>query len=359
MSTSEQQPAASAPPESGATPQMAQAAEPTSTASAAPAAEAPEASEAPQTATPETAQTVPATTTTTTITTTTEAAASVPTPDDKKEPTAESPVSQLWAVAKANGHPEIWGVTLSDPSSHVPTRIVLQKYLNANDGDLGKAKDQLTKTLEWRARTKPLELVNKVFSKAKFDGLGYVTCYQDDGSNEPESKEVFTWNIYGSVKSIEETFGKLNEFLEWRVALMELALQELDLGSATKEITADYDPYKIFQVHDYKSISFLRQSSSVKAASAETIKVFAQNYPELLKEKFFVNVPAVMGFFYTFMKLFVAPKTLKKFHPMSNGQNLAAELGESKVPKLGEKLPANYGGKGAKLEEQGKGPVLE
>lgn len=210
MSTSEQQPAASAPPESGATPQKAQATEPTSTASAAPAAEAPEASEAPQAATPETAQTVPATTTTTTTTTTTEAAASVPTSDNKKERT-ESPVSQLWAVAKASGHPEIWGVTLSDPSSHVPTQIVLQKYLNANDGDLGKAKDQLTKTLEWRAKTKPLELVNKVFSKAKFDGLGYVTRYHDDGSSEPESKEIFTWNIYGSVKSIEETFGKLDE----------------------------------------------------------------------------------------------------------------------------------------------------
>ena len=140
---------------------------------------------------------------------------------------------------------------------------------------------------------------------------------------------------------------------------MELALQELDLASATKAITAEYDPYKIFQVHDYKSISFLRQSPQVKSASAETIKVFAQNYPELLKEKFFVNVPAIMGFVYAFMKLFVAPKTIKKFHPMSNGGNLAVEFAESTVAALGEKLPANYGGKGAELEAQGKGPLLE
>jgi hypothetical protein len=140
---------------------------------------------------------------------------------------------------------------------------------------------------------------------------------------------------------------------------MELALQELDISSATKSITAEYDPYKIYQVHDYKSISFLRQSPQVKAASTETIKVFAQNYPELLKEKFFVNVPAVMGFIYTFMKLFVAPKTIKKFHPMSNGGNLAREFGESKVAGLGDKLPDSYGGKGGKLEQQGKGPLLE
>ncbi len=151
----------------------------------------------------------------------------------------------------------------------------------------------------------------------------------------------------------------LRRFLEWRVALMELALQELDIASANKPITADYDPYKIFQVHDYKSISFLRQSPNVKSASAETIKVFAQNYPELLKEKFFVNVPAIMGFVYGFMKLFVAAKTIKKFHPMSNGANLAAEFGESKVSGLGDKLPASYGGKGAELVEQGIEPSVE
>jgi hypothetical protein len=131
---------------------------------------------------------------------------------DKETAAAEaSPISQLWAIAKANGHPEIWGVTLADPETHVPTHIILQKYLNANDGDLTKAKDQLTKTLEWRAKTKPLELAKKAFSKAKFGGLGYVTKYLQEGSAEPEGKEVFTWNIYGGVKSMDETFGKIEE----------------------------------------------------------------------------------------------------------------------------------------------------
>ncbi|KAK0625465.1 CRAL-TRIO domain-containing protein [Bombardia bombarda] len=281
----------------------------------------------------------------------------------KKDATAVpelTPIAQLWSAAKAVGHPEVWGVTLADPDTHVPSQIVLQKYLNANDGDLAKAKDQLVKTLEWRAKTKPLDLVKKVYSKAKFEGLGFVTTYRDDAaSTEPEGKEVFTWNVYGGAKSIDETFGNLNEFIEWRVALMELALEELSLSTATKAITADYDPYKIFQVHDYKSISFLRQSPHVKSASSETIKVFAQNYPELLKEKFFVNVPAIMGFVYAFMKLFVAPKTIKKFHPMSNGGNLALEFADSKVKALGEKLPVEYGGKGGDLNAEGREPELK
>ena len=46
-------------------------------------------------------------------------------------------------ISKA-GHSEIWGVRLSSPETHVPTQIVLQKYLNANDGDVAKAADSNT-----------------------------------------------------------------------------------------------------------------------------------------------------------------------------------------------------------------------
>jgi hypothetical protein len=66
-----------------------------------------------------------------------------------------------------------------------------------------------------------------------------------------------------------------------------------------------------------------------------------------------------MGAFYALMKLFVAPKTIKKFHPMSNGGALALEFSDSKVSELGEKLPEEYGGKGAELSTVGKEPLLE
>ncbi|KAI0389610.1 CRAL-TRIO domain-containing protein [Xylariaceae sp. FL0594] len=281
-----------------------------------------------------------------------------PLPD---EPT--TPLKELWLVAKAHPHPEIWGVTLADPATHVPSQIVFQKYLNANDGDVVKARDQLIKTLDWREKLKPLDLVKKAYSRERFGGLGYVTVHPaptGDGMVDAE-REVFTWNIYGNSKSIETTFGDLEEFIKWRVALMELAVKELSLSSATLPITADSDadPYKMFQVHDYKGVSFLRQAPQVKAASTETIRVFATAYPELLKEKFFVNVPALMGFMYGFMKMFVAAKTIRKFHPVSNGANLAKEdFGGSKV-RLADMLPQEYGGKGADLKAQGKEPLVE
>ncbi|KAK3949149.1 CRAL-TRIO domain-containing protein [Pseudoneurospora amorphoporcata] len=272
------------------------------------------------------------------------------------------PLAQLWKAAEGHAHFEIWGVPLSDPERHIPTQIIFQKFLNANDGDVEKAKAQLLKTLDWRQKTQPQQLVRKMFSKAKFDGLGYVTTYtagDEPAVDEPEQKEVFTWNLYGTVKSLDETFGNLREFLEWRVALMELGLIELNIGGAIKPITADYDPYQMTQVHDYRGISFLRQTEVAKAASKESIIVLGDNYPELLKEKFFVNIPVIMGFLFGIMKVFVSKKTLKKFHPISSGTNLAREFVNTKVDGLGDKLPAEYGGKGADLKTLGKALIVE
>lgn len=130
----------------------------------------------------------------------------------EKAAPALSPIAQLWEASKASSHPEIWGVTLADPDTHVPSQIVLQKYLNANDGDVAKAKEQLIKTLEWREKMKPLDLLKKAFDKTKFGSLGYVTAYvAGDAAADPELKEVFNWNIYGAVESIDQTFGNLEQ----------------------------------------------------------------------------------------------------------------------------------------------------
>jgi hypothetical protein len=77
---------------------------------------------------------------------------------------------------------------------------------------------------------------------------------------------------------------------------MELSIRELDLSSATVKIPEDgSDPYRMVQVHDYLNVSFLRMDPTIRAATKETIQTFSMAYPELLKEKFFVNVPLVMG----------------------------------------------------------------
>ncbi|KAK2756419.1 Non-classical phosphatidylinositol transfer protein (PITP) [Arachnomyces sp. PD_36] len=269
---------------------------------------------------------------------------------------------QLASITHRAEHDEMWGVTLTDYND-IPTVNVLIKFLRANEGNVDLAAKQLFQALDWRMKMKPWSLCKETrHDKTNFDGLGYITTYND-------GKDVFTWNIYGAVKDINKTFGDLDayvhdvstillhrltpfRFIDWRVALMELAIKELKLNEATEVI--DYegeDPYKMFQVHDYQNVSFLRMNPTIRAASRTIIEVFSMAYPELLKEKFFVNVPAIMGWMFAAMKVFLSKNTTRKFHPIANGANLAREFSD-----FGDAIPENYGGKGDKL--QGKAQTV-
>lgn len=139
---------------------------------------------------------------------------------------------------------------------------------------------------------------------------------------------------------------------------MELGIAALNLPSATVPIP-DYndaspgsaiDPYQMIQLHDYRSVSFIRMDSATKTASRKTIEVMAAYYPELLSAKLFVNVPMVMSWVFTAMKAFLSKETLRKFKVVSSGKSVVNELGED-VPKI-------YGGKGEELRLVGNGPKL-
>lgn len=119
--------------------------------------------------------------------------------------------AKLAEILKEVDHDEMWGVKLVTPvSTHISTQIVLQKFLNANDGELPKAVDQLKGALKFRKEKKPLELIQKTFSAKKFADLGAVTVYPVKGSTVPD---VFTWNLYGNVKGkMEEVFAPLDEY---------------------------------------------------------------------------------------------------------------------------------------------------
>lgn len=122
------------------------------------------------------------------------------------------------------------------------------------------------------------------------------------------------------------------------------------------EYDGEKDPYQMIQVHDYLNVKFFRMDSNVRAASKKTIEVFATAYPELLREKFFVNVPAVMGWLFGAMKLILSRNTTKKFHPIANGANLAREF----PIVVSEKLPESYGGKGPELKDEARTvPLVE
>jgi len=136
---------------------------------------------------------------------------------EKKVPApVDTPLSKLFAelpeIIKEADHKEMWGVELSD-ASHVPTSIVLEKFIRANTKDVAKAKAQLIEALKWRRMMEPMKLLAETeFSSAKFGNLGYVTVYPKTESHE---KEIVTWNIYGGVKDKQETFGNVEEYVRY------------------------------------------------------------------------------------------------------------------------------------------------
>ncbi|KAL3656322.1 hypothetical protein V7S43_018814 [Phytophthora oleae] len=264
----------------------------------------------------------------------------------------DHPINQLLKelpslIEAANGYKEVFGVTL-DPSGPFTTKLILQKFLRANADDVEKAKSQLGETLAWRSSFKPLETLDEKFSKEVFGGLGYVIEIEGVPDSE-NKKDVVTFNIYGAVKDNKKTFGDLDQFLRWRVALMEKGIKKLKLNEATVPIP-DYgkgrDPYQGIQIHDYLNISFLRQDPDVKVASRKTIDVFSKVYPEMLCRKFFVNVPVVMGWMFAAFKLFLPAETIRKFTVLSYGEELHTELGDG--------IPEIYGGKSAPLDAIGE-----
>lgn len=131
---------------------------------------------------------------------------------EEKSSTPTTPLAKLFAelpaIIQEAGYGEMWEVKLLD-ASDIPTSIVLEKFLRANTKDVAKAKAQLTEALKWRKSMQPKKLLEDVeFDAAKFGGLGYVTVYPKTDSH---AKEIVTWNIYGSVKDKQATFGNVEE----------------------------------------------------------------------------------------------------------------------------------------------------
>jgi hypothetical protein len=127
---------------------------------------------------------------------------------------------------------------------------------------------------------------------------------------------------------------------------MEKSIQHLNLSAATSPIPnygEGTDPYQGFQIHDYLQVSFLRRDPLVKTATNKTIEILGRHYPETLSRKFFLNVPVLMGWVFSAVKMVVAKETAKKFTVMSYGKELAGELG------LG--VPKSYGGENGELSE--------
>ncbi|ODV61787.1 Sfh5p [Ascoidea rubescens DSM 1968] len=239
--------------------------------------------------------------------------------------------NKLPEITKEADYDELFGHQLSptgDFYDETVAKVLAFKFLKANDFLIPESESQLKNTLIWRKEFKPLSAAFLEEHKKMFNNIGYLT----NNSENPENCKVITWNIYGAkspvqVAQTKDYFIDLDEFLRWRIGLMEKSVQLLDFKDKENQFVA--------QVHDYKDISFLRMDASIKRSTKSTIKIFQDYYPELLSRKFFLNIPFILAWFYNYVvkNFFISKETVAKFRVLSDASTMAEQINTKKLPK--------------------------
>ncbi|OBA19847.1 CRAL/TRIO domain-containing protein [Metschnikowia bicuspidata var. bicuspidata NRRL YB-4993] len=256
-------------------------------------------------------------------------------------------VPQILAETDHPEYDEIYGYRIGiDGADHVDTAIrneILLKFLIATDYDVAAAQQKVVNTLNWRREFQVLSAAYYEKFDAGLEKMGVITEYPGNADNF----RVVTWNLYANLKNPKKLFAKYGVgvtddgsaaaendknsvpgtmFLRWRVGLMERSLSLLDFTNK--------DNNKAAQVHDYYNVSMFRMDPGMKAATKEIIQVFGDNYPEVLSKKYFINVPLLMGWIFTFFKAtgLMSAATIKKFE-MQNHGDLSTSFGKDNLPK--------------------------
>lgn len=101
-------------------------------------------------------------------------------------------------------HGEMWGINLRAKDCHsIPYRIVMEKFLRANDHDVEKAAEHFERALRWRKQVEPRRALQAVYKPELFKGVGNISRHV-----RPTMPDLFiTWNRYGCAEDQADTFG--------------------------------------------------------------------------------------------------------------------------------------------------------
>ncbi|KAI0083848.1 CRAL-TRIO domain-containing protein [Irpex rosettiformis] len=223
---------------------------------------------------------------------------------------------------------DLWGVEIDpvNPTKDARVSVVLIKFLRARELDVPGAVDMLVATLKWRQEFKTDELLSEEFPEDVFGGVGKVFGHDKEG-------RPVTYNVYGGGLDMKPVFSDVKRFLRWRVQLMEKTIRLLDFEKHDQMI----------QVHDYEGVSFMGgRDANQKAAASEASKIFQDNYPEFLANKYFINVPTFATWIFWLFKPLLSAKTFAKMNVVGTG---VSTVSAALLPAIGEaELPERYGG---------------
>ncbi|KAJ9691280.1 hypothetical protein PVL29_013453 [Vitis rotundifolia] len=223
----------------------------------------------------------------------------------------------------------LWGVPLLPSKCAEGNDVILLKFLRAREFKVNEAFEMLKKTLEWRKEFKTdsileEELGQDISSVAYMNGVdreGHPICY----------------NIYGVLENEElyqKTFGteeKRNQFLRWRIQLMEKGIQKLDFkpGGVTS----------LLQINDLSN-SPGPSKKEIRIATKQAVGLLQDNYPEFVARNIFINVPFWYYALNALLSPFLTQRTKSKFVFVRPSKVTETLLKYISV----EEIPVQYGG---------------
>jgi len=217
----------------------------------------------------------------------------------------------------------IWGVELTKNSlDEKKEEIVLLKFLRARDFKVDASEKMFIDCIRWRKEFNLNELMEETFPSQYDESLGYI--HKTDKEGRP-----LVINVYGGLDN-DAVFGNLDQFLRWRVQLMEKGIALLDFNNNIEDMV---------QIHDYRGVKGSSMDDKSKAASKATIRIMSDNYPEFMARKCFVNVPWYFAGVFAIFRPLLSDRTLSKFVVCSSSDmSPLLEFIEKDV------LPEEYGG---------------
>ncbi|KAL3344948.1 hypothetical protein AABB24_024078 [Solanum stoloniferum] len=205
-------------------------------------------------------------------------------------------------VVEVDKEISIWGVPLLPSKGDEKTNVVLLKFLRARDYKVNESFEMLKKTLQWRKDFNIQSILEEDLGSdlapaaymSGVDNQGHPICYNIFGVLDDEE-------IYNKTFGTEE---KRNQFLRWRVQLMEKGIQQLDFKAGGVS--------SLLQINDLKN-SPGPSKKEVRVATKQAVDLLQDNYPEFVAKNIFINVPFWYYAVHSLLSPFLTQRTKSKF----------------------------------------------
>ncbi|KAI4301094.1 hypothetical protein L6164_034410 [Bauhinia variegata] len=223
----------------------------------------------------------------------------------------------------------LWGVPLLPSKGHEGTDIILMKFLKAKDYKVEDAFDMLRKTMKWRKENKIDGILNEDLG-SDFENVIYLN------STDREGRPVF-YTDYGAFKDKQlyrrtfDTEEKYQQFLRWRIRLMEEGITKLKLKEG--------GVHSMIQIIDLKNAP--RQGmKELNSSTKKALVLIQNNYPEIIYRHVVVNAPFWFYTSHVLLSRLLSQRSKRKFI-LARPAQATGRLLKFIAP---EHLPVEYGG---------------